>query len=154
MRGVLGGLPRKNQSTYPKDARECSYDPHNPTDVQNAWSDFLQGLVYGNYVEDLIASVEKTDNLQDLPSLYQAAHSFASATLASFLHYLFTRSPCAQSTVSLISRIHNLLPYSLVGVSTQVANAATMISGVLKIFLSRNPLGYVGIGSGNNLLQT
>ncbi|TIB65178.1 hypothetical protein E3P78_00703 [Wallemia ichthyophaga] len=154
LRGVLGGLPRKNQSTYPKDARECSYDPQNPTDVQNAWSDFLQGLVYGNYVEDLIAYVEKTDNLQDLPSLYQAAHSFASATLASFLHYLFTRSPCAQSTVSLISRIHNLLPYSLVGVSTQVANAATMISGVLKIFLSRNPLGYVGIGSGNNLLQT
>ena len=110
--------------------------------------------MYGNYVEDLVGYVEKTDKLEELPTLFQAAHAFASATLASFLHYLLTRSPCAQSTVTLISRVHSLLPYSLVGMSTQVANAATMISGVLKIFLSRNPLGYVGIGSGNNLLQT
>ncbi|TIA93358.1 hypothetical protein E3P99_00135 [Wallemia hederae] len=154
LRGVLGGLPRRKQSTFPKDARECTYDPNNPQDVQNAWNDFLQGLVYGKYVEDLVGYVEKTDKLEELPTLFQAAHAFASATLASFLHYLFTRSPCAQSTVTLISRVHSLLPYSLVGMSTQVANAATMISGVLKIFLSRNPLGYVGIGSGNNLLQT
>ncbi|TIB82059.1 hypothetical protein E3Q22_00401 [Wallemia mellicola] len=154
LRGVLGGLPKRKQSTYPKDARECHYDLENPIDVQNGWNDFLQGLVYKDYVRDVVNYVETTSNLEDLPLLYQAAHTFASATLASFLHYLFTRSPCAQSTVLLISRVHNLLPYSLVGVSTQVANAATMISGVLKIFLSRNPLGYVGIGNGNNLLQT
>lgn len=114
----------------------------------------MQGLVYQDFVSDLVSYVEKTDNLDDLPTLYQSAHAFASATLASFLHYLFTKSPCAASTVSLISRVHSLLPYSLVGAASQVANAATMISGVLKIFLSRSPLNMIGFGSGNNLLQT
>ena len=77
------------------------------------------------------------------------------------MHHIFIRSPDGQYLVKLIKNIHNLIPYQLVKQTLRVGNAATMINGMMRIFLAKLSVtgitNWVGLtkneDDGMNLLQ-
>jgi hypothetical protein len=58
--------------------------------------------------------------------------------------------------VTLIKRVHGLLPYGIIRQTLRVSNAATLLSAVLRIFLQHAPSvrGWFNGKRGQNLLQT
>ena len=75
---------------------------------------------------------------------------------ASFLHYLFAVNPAGPTLVSLIKRVHGMLPYGIIRQTLRMSNAATLLSAVLRIFLQHAPSmrGLFSGKRGQNLLQT
>ena len=70
-RGFLGGYHKED---VPEDGQ--SYDRKKPEDLQRAWNDFLQQVIYGDMIDKLFETAKKTDKLEEHPELVQAAHSF------------------------------------------------------------------------------
>lgn len=83
------------------------------------------------------------------------------SSLASFCHHVFVLSSEGPYLVKLIESFHGMIPYAVVRQTLRMSNAATMISAMLKLFLSKLSLGsisnYIGItrnaDDGMNLLQ-
>ena len=80
--------------------------------------------------------------------------------LASFLHYTLITSPRGQSILPLVTRTHNLAPYFLIRQTLKVGNAASMLSGMVKLVLAKMNMSTVmtwfggqGSDAGMNLLQ-
>ncbi|QRV73975.1 PXB domain protein [Ceratobasidium sp. AG-Ba] len=153
IRGALGGVPGRDRH---KPAQKAEWDPNNPQDVLAAWDELIYGFAYGTQMEELVDWVVKTDDLTELPPSLQAAHQFATMTCASFMHYLFAVNPAGPTLVTLIKRVHGLLPYGLIRQTLRVSNAATLLSAVLRIFLQHAPSvrGWFSGRRGQNLLQT
>lgn len=70
-RGCLGGFPRKEIKNT-----ERKYDTTKAEDVLRAWDDALQGLIYGDLIDELFDKTAETGRLEDHSSLVQAAHEF------------------------------------------------------------------------------
>lgn len=71
VRGKFGGLPREDVTRS-----HDSYDLENPNDLVAGFEDLLQGLVYGDLLDEVVAKVTATDKLTEHTSLVQAAHHF------------------------------------------------------------------------------
>ena len=69
-RGSFAGVPKAEKE--PKK----DYDVKNPNDVMRSWHDALQGMVYGNLVDELFAKAAETDDLTKHSGLVQAMHEF------------------------------------------------------------------------------
>ncbi|CAE6470725.1 unnamed protein product [Rhizoctonia solani] len=112
--------------------------------------------ILGFAMDELVEWVTKTDDLTQLPPMLQTAHQFATMTCASFLHYLLVVNPAGPTLVTLIKRVHGLLPYGILRQTLRVSNAATLLSAVLRIFLQHAPSvrGWFSGKRGQNLLQT
>ncbi|KAG9101637.1 hypothetical protein FRC06_002760 [Ceratobasidium sp. 370] len=153
IRGALGGVPGRDRHQR---TAKTDWDPNNPEDVLLAWDELIYGFAYGTQMEELVEWVVKTDDLTELPSSLQAAHRFATMTCASFMHYLFAVNPAGPTLVTLIKRVHTLLPYGLIRQTLRISNAATLLSAVLRIFLQHAPSmrGWFNGKRGQNLLQT
>ena len=70
-RGYFGGFPKRELQKPDKD-----YDPADPADLQKAWVDFRQELIYGDLIDKLFSRAAETDQLKEHPSIVQAAHRF------------------------------------------------------------------------------
>ncbi|KAL8792218.1 MAG: hypothetical protein Q9195_005174 [Heterodermia aff. obscurata] len=70
-RGSLGGYRRRE----PTKAKQ-TYDLANPEDVAKAWDDFLQQIVYGDFIDRFFAKAATTDQLTDHEPLFQATHEY------------------------------------------------------------------------------
>ncbi|KAG9078518.1 hypothetical protein FS749_009448 [Ceratobasidium sp. UAMH 11750] len=153
IRGALGGVPGRDRHQR---TSKTDWDLNNPRDVLLAWDELIYGFAYGTQMEELVEWVVKTDDLTQLPSSLQAAHRFATMTFASFMHYLFAVNPAGPTLVTLIKRVHGLLPYGVLRQTLRVSNAATLLSAVLRIFLQHAPSvrGWFKGKRGQNLLQT
>ncbi|CAE6456969.1 unnamed protein product [Rhizoctonia solani] len=153
IRGALGGVPGRDA---PRGKLPEKWDPNNPAHVLRAWDEMIHGFAYGNQMDELVEWVSKTDDLTQLPPMLQTAHQFATMTCASFLHYLLVVNPAGPTLVTLIKRVHGLLPYGLIRQTLRVSNAATLLSAVLRIFLQHAPSvrGWFSGKRGQNLLQT
>ncbi|KAJ6585287.1 hypothetical protein B0H19DRAFT_1059533 [Mycena capillaripes] len=153
IRGTLGGIP--GRESHRKGSNE-QWDANKPEDVLAAWDELVYGFAYGNQMEELVEWVAKTDDLSQLPPMLQAAHQYATMTCASFLHYLLVVNPTGPTLVTLIKRVHGLLPYGIIRQTLRVSNAATLLSAVLRIFLQHVPSvrGWWSGKRGHNLLQT
>ncbi|KAG9128127.1 hypothetical protein FRC07_004469 [Ceratobasidium sp. 392] len=153
IRGALGGVPGRDRHTR---TTRTDWDPNSPQDVLLAWDELIYGFAYGTQMEELVEWVVKTDDLTELPLSLQAAHQFATMTFASFMHYLFAVNPAGPTLVTLIKRVHGLLPYGVIRQTLRVSNAATLLSAVLRIFLQHAPSvrGWFSGKRGQNLLQT
>lgn len=85
----------------------------------------------------------------------------ASTSLATLLHHIFVISPEGQYLLKLLENIHGLLPYKLIKQTLRVGNAATMISGMVRLLLTKLSVGgltnWFGLtqnaDDGMNLLQ-
>ena len=70
-RGSLGGY-RKRESAETKQ----TYDLANPEDIARSWDDFLQQVVYGDFIDRFFAKAATTDQLTDHEPLVQATHEY------------------------------------------------------------------------------
>jgi hypothetical protein len=70
-RGKFGGLPNKKVER-PRDG----YDLEDPNDLVAGFQDLLQGLVYGELLDEIVAKVAETADLSDHTTMVQAAHRF------------------------------------------------------------------------------
>lgn len=72
-RGVTEGIQQEEDWSSIK---QRQYDLGNPEDVLRSWPDTLQGLVYGELVDELFQKAAETDDLSKHGSLVQAMHEF------------------------------------------------------------------------------
>ena len=70
-RGTLGGYQKRGTLNPDR-----NYDLANPDDVALAWDDFLQQVVYGDFLDRTFAKAATTDKLTDHESLMQATHEY------------------------------------------------------------------------------
>jgi hypothetical protein len=70
-RGCFGGL-KKDLSN----ANRTDYDYNDPDDISEAWSDFLQQVVYADTIDRLFEAVAATDSLSEHEPMVQAAHEY------------------------------------------------------------------------------
>lgn len=74
---------------------------------------------------------------------------------------MFILSSEGQYLLKLIENVHGMLPYAMIRQTLRMSNAATMMSGMVKLFLSKLSVGsftnYIGFTKnaedGMNLLQ-
>lgn len=68
--GYFRGLEERPQSG------SGTYEVSDPDDLEKAWHDFLQRLVYGDLINDVFAKAAQTDQLDEHTPLIQAAHRY------------------------------------------------------------------------------
>ena len=171
-RGTLGGYPKSSINT------DRQYDLDDPDDVIAAWDDFLQQIIYGDLLDRMFVKAAETDKLSDHEPVVQAGVKYALVmceprssawgslqrltgfSCGSFLHYILIISPRGQSMLPLLTRAHNMAPYFLIRQTLKVGNAASMLSGMVKLILAKLNMSTVttwfggqGSDSGMNLLQ-
>ena len=77
------------------------------------------------------------------------------------MHYTLVLSPEGPSLVRMIENVHRLLPYTIIRQTLKIGNAATMISGMVRVMLAKVSLASMtnwmglsaGADEGMNLLQ-
>ena len=72
-RGVLGGFSAPES---PLSRKIRSYNASVPMDIQVAWDDFLQGIIYGDLLDSLLAKTAETDQLSEQNELVRATHEY------------------------------------------------------------------------------
>ncbi|KAI1454044.1 hypothetical protein F4805DRAFT_441392 [Annulohypoxylon moriforme] len=155
-RGLLSGI---SDGKLPN--LHGTYDLHTAGDLERAWDDVIQHLVYGNLLDELFDHLTKTPNLEDHSPAINAAVDYAIIYIATFLHHLFVYSAEGPYLLKLIDNVHGLIPYTVIGQTLRLGNAGTMINAMVKLFLAKvsvgaisNWLGFTQNASdGMNLLQ-
>jgi hypothetical protein len=155
-RGMLGGVHRGGQ-----EPQEFTSNPETARGLEQAWDHLVREAVYGDLVDDLFDYATKSPDFESHSPALRDATAYAIIHMATILHRIFVWSSEGQYLLKLIESTHKLIPYSLVCQTLRVGNAATMISGVVRIFLAKVSLGgltnWMGItknaSNGQNLMQ-
>ncbi|KAK1480675.1 hypothetical protein CTAM01_14237 [Colletotrichum tamarilloi] len=155
-RGMIGGGPYSDPST-----RLEQYDLNRAEDLAQAWDDAMHDLVYGDLCDRLLDHLAETDDFESHSPMIQAANEYIIFHLAGLAHQVLVVSPEGQYLVKLMEQVHKMVPYNMVRQTLKVGNAATMIAGMMKIFLAKLSVGSVsnwfGItkdaADGMNLMQ-
>lgn len=81
-RGMLGGVkPRQQHEQVPeesqeKEAKQRQYDVAKGQDLTRAWEDVLDGLVYGDLVDELFAHMARQPELEEYSSAVNASSHY------------------------------------------------------------------------------
>ncbi|KAK1566339.1 PX-associated-domain-containing protein [Colletotrichum navitas] len=156
VRGAIGGAPYSDPA-----ARPAEYDLASAPDLARAWDDAMHDLVYGDLCDDLIDHLAKTEDFDSHSPMTRAVNEYIILHLSSLVHQVLIVSPEGQYLVKLLEQVHKMVPYNMVRQTLKVGNAATMIAGMMKIFLAKISVGSVsnwfGItkdaADGMNLMQ-
>ncbi|KAG5665713.1 hypothetical protein KAF25_009838 [Fusarium avenaceum] len=163
-RGVLGGVKRAQQTEKTSDKKEgqkAEYDRTKASDLVKAWDDVVEGLVYGDLVDEMFGHFSKTADLESHSPVIGAAAEYAIIHLATFIHHIFVLSPEGQYLLKLLENVHNLIPYKMVKQTLRMGNAANMISAMMRLLLAKlsvtSVTNWIGLTAnaddGMNLLQ-
>lgn len=107
------------------------------TRVKNDWRAFKEfNIERETGLEETMAFLD-VGNLRNLPPQYRNAEEYARHHAAYIFHTLFVNSPNADSFYNILRGIHLLFPYWGAKQLLKVANAQTMISGILNLLLAR-----------------
>ncbi|KAG6031433.1 hypothetical protein E4U19_008071 [Claviceps sp. Clav32 group G5] len=151
-RGLLGGLPRgegmpRNERPGPgteagvkaneDKENEEQYDLKKADDLERAWGNVLQGLVYGDLVDQLFDHFRREDDLETLSPMVEASARHNILHIATLIHQIFVLSPEGLYLIKLLDNVHSLIPYKLIRQTLRIGNAATMISGMMRILLAK-----------------
>ncbi|KAK6227351.1 hypothetical protein QIS74_00906 [Colletotrichum tabaci] len=155
-RGMIGGAPYSDPATRP-----ATYNLESARDLAQAWDDAMHDLVYGDLCDDLLDHLAQTADFESHSPMTRAANEYIILHLASLAHQVLVISPEGQYLVKLMEQVHKMVPYNMVRQTLKVGNAATMIAGMMKIFLAKLSVGSVsnwfGItkdaADGMNLMQ-
>ncbi|KAI0382703.1 PX-associated-domain-containing protein [Hypomontagnella monticulosa] len=155
-RGLLNGIPNDGLPDL-----HNKYDMKVADDLSKAWDDVVQHLVHGNLIDDLFDQFMKTSNIEDHSPAVKAAVDLAILYIATFLHHLFVLSAEGPYLLKLLSNVHTLVPYAMIGQTLRVGNAGTMINAMVKLFLAKVSVGaisnWLGLtqnaADGMNLMQ-
>ncbi|KAI0526393.1 hypothetical protein F5B22DRAFT_641538 [Xylaria bambusicola] len=137
------------------------YDRAKAQDLADSWRDCICHLVYGNLIHEIFDQLARTNDLEAHSPALKGAVEYASLHIATFLHQVFVLSPEGPYLLKLIENIHRLVPYTMIGQTLRVGNAASMINGMSRLFLSKVSIGaisnWMGLTSnaadGMNLMQ-
>ncbi|OAR03084.1 hypothetical protein LLEC1_05605 [Akanthomyces lecanii] len=167
-RGMLGGVkPRKQleqvseEENAKEGLREKQYDVAKGQDLTRAWEDVLDGLVYGELVDELFAHMARQPELEEYSSAVNASSHYIVIHLAALLHHVFVETPDGPNLIKLIDNVHRLVPYAMIKQTLRIGNAATMINGLMHLLLAKLSVtgltNWVGLTAneddGMNLLQ-
>ncbi|KGQ12778.1 hypothetical protein BBAD15_g1462 [Beauveria bassiana D1-5] len=163
-RGFLGGVGRRgDQSSEPttEELTKKSYNLHDGQDLIRAWEDVLDGLVYGDLVDNMFDYLAKTDKLEEHSVAVDASSSYIVLHLAALLHHIFVLTPDGQYLLKLLDNVHGLVPYKMIKQTLRIGNAATMMSGMIRLLLAKLSVtgltNWLGVtqndDDGMNLLQ-
>ncbi|KAH7308134.1 PX-associated-domain-containing protein [Stachybotrys elegans] len=133
-RGALSGVAK--QDPDPASQRQ-QYDHTKAEDLERAWNDVVQGLVHGHLWDDMFAHLSKTEDLESYSPAVKAAAEYAIIHLATLAHHIFVLSPEGQYVLKLLENLHGLAPYKMIRQTLRVGNAATMISGMVRLMLAK-----------------
>ncbi|EEY20138.1 conserved hypothetical protein [Verticillium alfalfae VaMs.102] len=131
VRGCLGGCPASRGAS---DKGE-KYDLKDAKELERAFNDVLYGVVYGDLIDDITVHVEKSADLEAHSPRIAAAVEYVILHLATLFHQVFILSPEGEYLRKLIESVHGMLPYAVIRQTLRMSNAATMMSGMLKLFL-------------------
>ncbi|KAF6826416.1 px domain-containing protein [Colletotrichum musicola] len=139
-RGTVGGAPFSDPATRP-----AEYDIQNAEHLARAWDDSMHGLVYEDLCDELLDFLAETEEFDTHSSATKAACDYILVHLATLCHQVLIVSPEGQYLVKLMDSVHKMVPYGMVRQTLKIGNAATMIAGMMKIFLAK-----IGVGSVSN----
>ncbi|KAJ2989867.1 hypothetical protein NUW58_g3243 [Xylaria curta] len=137
-RGLLSGvsygaLPDLN-SPYDRDKAE---------DLTRAWHDSIHHLVYGDLIDEIFNQLTRTEDLEAHSPALKGAVDYAELYLATFLHQVFILSSEGPYLLKLIENVHRLMPYTVIGQTLRLGNAASMINAMSRLFLSKVSMGAI-----------
>ncbi|RYP75472.1 hypothetical protein DL771_002357 [Monosporascus sp. 5C6A] len=155
-RGLLAGVSQGGESTL-----QSHYDSRTAEGVTNAYHASMYQLVYGDLVDDLFDYATKTDNLDDHSPAVRAAVDYAIIHIATLLHCIFSLSAEGPYLLKLLENTNSLIPYSVLGQTLRIGNAASMMNGLARLILAKVSVGAVtnwlgltqNAPDGMNLLQ-
>ncbi|KAM3454536.1 hypothetical protein MY3296_002993 [Beauveria thailandica] len=163
-RGFLGGVGRRGgQSSQPttEELTKKRYSLQDGQELIRAWEDVLEGLVYGDLVDNMFDYLAKTDKLEEHSVAVDASSSYIVIHLAALLHHIFVLTPDGQYLLKLLDNVHGLVPYKMIKQTLRIGNAATMMSGMIRLLLAKLSVtgltNWLGVtqndDDGMNLLQ-
>ncbi|PNP50147.1 hypothetical protein THARTR1_09136 [Trichoderma harzianum] len=156
-RGILGGVVRAGKD----EENKGEYDESKAEDLLRAFGDVLEDWAYGDLMGRLSAHVTATEDVESFSPALKAALNYAIINVATFAHHTFTVSPEGQDLLKLIENLNSLVPYKMIKQTLRIGNAATMISGMMRLMLAKISVtsltNWVGLTAnaddGMNLLQ-
>ncbi|KAK2597258.1 hypothetical protein N8I77_013118 [Diaporthe amygdali] len=157
-RGLLGGIAKGSEKV---DLQKAQYDSARAPELARAWDECVRELVHGNLADELFDHCAKNEDFESHSPAVKAAADYAILHIASLLHHILVLSAEGQYLVKLIENVHKLVPYTMVRQTLRIGNAATMINGMMRIFLAKmsvaamtNWIGWTKeADDGMNLLQ-
>ncbi|KAI1757489.1 hypothetical protein F4782DRAFT_478770 [Xylaria castorea] len=155
-RGLLTGV-----SYHALPDLHYAYDMEKAEDLSRAWNDCICHLVYENLIDEIFDQLTHTEDLEAHSPALKTAVEYAQFYIATFLHHAFVLSAEGPYLLKLIENIHKLIPYTVIGQTLRVGNAASMINAMSRLFLSKVSMGaisnWIGLTSnaadGMNLMQ-
>ncbi|KAK0760967.1 hypothetical protein N5P37_005908 [Trichoderma harzianum] len=158
-RGILGGVVRTTGSEG--EEKKGEYDETKAEDLLRAFGDVLEDWAYGDLMGRVSEHVTETEDVESFSPAVKAAMNYAIINVATFAHHTFTVSPEGQDLLKLIENLNSLVPYKMIKQTLRIGNAATMISGMMRLMLAKISVtsltNWVGLTAnaddGMNLLQ-
>ncbi|KAF3076048.1 hypothetical protein CFAM422_001152 [Trichoderma lentiforme] len=156
-RGILGGVVRTSEG----EEKKGEYDETKAEDLLRAFGDVLEDWAYGDLMGRVSEHVTGTEDVESFSPAVKAAMNYAIINVATFAHHTFTVSPEGQDLLKLIENLNSLVPYKMIKQTLRIGNAATMISGMMRLMLAKISVtsltNWVGLTAnaddGMNLLQ-
>lgn len=157
-RGLLSGV---STGKGRMDLKKAGYDTTQSLELARAWDDCIQELIHGDLADELFDHCAETADVEAHSPAVAAAVDYAILHLASLLHHVFVLSSEGQYLLKLLENVYGLIPFSMVRQTLRIGNAATMIHGMIRIFLAKMSVGAMtnwmgltsGADDGMNLLQ-
>ncbi|QYT02571.1 hypothetical protein H0G86_009567 [Trichoderma simmonsii] len=159
-RGILGGVVRTSEGEG-EEKKKGEYDETKAEDLLRAFGDVLEDWAYGDLMGRVSEHVTETEDVESFSPAVKAAMNYAIINVATFAHHTFTVSPEGQDLLKLIENLNSLVPYKMIKQTLRIGNAATMISGMMRLMLAKISVtsltNWVGLTAnaddGMNLLQ-
>lgn len=157
-RGLLEGVETDDKRI---DLKSASYDATRASELVRAWDECVHELIHGELADELFDKFIVSSDFEAHSPAVKAATDYAILNLASLLHHIFVLSAEGQYLLKLIESVFKLIPFAMVRQTLRIGNAATMINGMMRIFLAKMSVGAVtnwigltsGAEDGMNLLQ-
>ncbi len=102
--------------------------------------DFRREIVEANGLTKLFQEFKEKETIQDLSVKYQKFAEWLRIEVAATIYHLFLAEDNSPELFAQLKRIHSLIPYTIMKNVIRIANPATVMSGVLDIFLAQ-PFG-------------
>lgn len=119
------------------------YDGDKAEHLAKSWRDCVCHLVYGNLIDEIFDQLTHTEDFEAHSPALKAAIGYAELYIATFLHQTFILSAEGPYLLKLIENVHRLVPYSVIGQTLRVGNAASMINAMSRLFLSKLSVGAI-----------
>lgn len=155
-RGLLAGVSQgegANLNDIP--------DSTTASGLTHAYNASIHHLIYGDLIDELFDRATTTRDLEDHSPTVKAAVDYGIIHIATLLHYIFVLTTEGPYLLKLLENVHNLIPYSVIGQTLRIGNAATMMNGLFRLILAKVSVGAVtnwlgltqNAADGMNLLQ-